>query len=148
METLKYKIIKNDKQYLKYCFELEVICSLKKKTKIQEDEIELLTFLIEKYDEQHIENLNVDPIQLLKKLLHERNIKSNELATILKVSKGLVSDILNYKKGLSKEIIRKLADDFKVNQAAFNRPYKLISPLNNHLRNASVMNTEKELLGV
>ena len=61
------------------------------------------------------------------------------------MSKGLVSDILNYKKGLSKEVIRKLAERFKVSQEAFNRPYKLVVAANSHLRNASVMNTRKEV---
>ena len=70
------------------------------------------------------------------------------MAELLSVSKGLVSDILNYKKGLSKEIIRILAEQFKVAQEAFNRPYKLISPLNSHLKNASVMNTPKDLVSV
>lgn len=67
------------------------------------------------------------------------------MTVILGIGKGYVSDILNYKKGLSKDVIRKLADHFKVRQEAFNRPYKLISPINAHLRNASVMNTTKEL---
>jgi HTH-type transcriptional regulator / antitoxin HigA len=53
---------------------------------------------------------------------------------------------LNYKKGLSKEVIRTLAAHFKLSQEAFNRPYKLRSPLNSHLKNASVMNTTKELV--
>jgi HTH-type transcriptional regulator/antitoxin HigA len=48
-------------------------------------------------------------------------------------------------KGLSKEVIRKVADYFKVSQEAFNRPYKLINPINAHLKNESVMNTKKEL---
>jgi HTH-type transcriptional regulator/antitoxin HigA len=56
-----------------------------------------------------------------------------------------MSEILHYRKGLSKEIIRKLADRFKVRQEAFNRPYKLISAANSHLRNAGVMNTPKEM---
>jgi len=42
--------------------------------------------------------------------------------------KGYVSDILNYKKGLSKESIRMLSERFKLNQQAFNRPYKLAIP--------------------
>jgi HTH-type transcriptional regulator/antitoxin HigA len=64
---------------------------------------------------------------------------------ILPLSKGLVSDILNYKKGLSKEIIRVLSGYFKVNQEAFNRPYKLKLASNSRLRDASVMNTQKSL---
>ena len=76
--------------------------------------------------------------------MDEQKLKSKDLVEILGVSKGLVSDILNYKKGLSKEIIRTLATHFNVSQEAFNRPYKLKSPVNSHLRNASVMNTHKE----
>jgi len=34
---------------------------------------------------------------------------------------------LHYKKGMSKEVIRKLAERFAMRQEAFNRPYKLIS---------------------
>jgi HTH-type transcriptional regulator/antitoxin HigA len=53
--------------------------------------------------------------------------------------------LLNYKKGLSKDIIRTLSGYFKVSQEAFNRHYKLKNPVNSHLRDASVMNTPKEL---
>ena len=72
-------------------------------------------------------------------------MKPKDLVELLDVSKGYVSDMLNYKKGLSKDVIRKLADHFKVSQEAFNRPYKLHVPENSHLRNASVMNTRKKL---
>jgi len=54
-------------------------------------------------------------------------MKSKDLVTLLNVSKGYVSDILNYKKGLSKEVIRKLATHFKVSQEMFNRAYDLIT---------------------
>jgi len=78
--------------------------------------------------------------------MDENKIKAKTLADILGISKSTVSEILHYRKGLSKEIIRKLADRFKVKQEAFNRPYKLISTANSHLRDASVMNTTKELI--
>ena len=126
METLKYKVIKSDKQYDEYCEILHNLdFSSKRKTKAIEEEMELLTFLIEKYDEEHNTFEDLDPIQILKSLMTDHNMKAIDLAKILNVSTGLVSDILNYKKGLSKEVIRKLADIFKVSQEAFNRPYKL-----------------------
>jgi hypothetical protein len=37
------------------------------------------------------------------------------------------------------------AAHFKVSQEAFNRPYKLVAPINAHLKNASVMNTKKKI---
>jgi len=145
METLKYKIIKTKKQYLLYCNTLEELLNENSKSKAVLDEIELLSFLIKKWDDENNSFDEYDPIALLKYLMVENNLKSKDLVDILGVSKSLVSEILNYKKGLSKEIIRALSTYFKISQEAFNRPYKLISSLNSHLRNASVMNTQKEL---
>ena len=145
METLQYKIIKTDTQYNKYCGILESLIDSGKKTKEVQDEIELITLLIEKYDEEHNTFDDADPIELLKALMKENKIKAVDLAKLLHVSEGLVSDMLNYKKGLSKETIRILSERFKLNQEAFNRPYKLVVPENSHLKNASVMNTKKEL---
>jgi HTH-type transcriptional regulator / antitoxin HigA len=143
METLIYKIIKTEKQYKSYCSKLEKL--LVNDNSIYQDEIELLTFLIEKWDEEHNTFNELDPVELIHSLMESHKLKSKDLVKILNVSKGLVSDILNYKKGLSKEIIRILAGYFKISQEAFNRPYKLKLPVNSHLRNASVMNTSKQL---
>jgi len=143
METLKYKVIKSDKQYKEYCQILDELVN--KDDNFSIDEIELLTILIEKWDYEHDTFKEVNPIELLLSLMEENNLKSKDLVQILGVSKGLVSDILNYKKGLSKEIIRTLAQYFKMHQEAFNRPYKLKVAANSHFRNASVMNTAKKL---
>ena len=145
METLiKYTIIKNREQYNSYCDQLETLLNLENDEALQ-DEIDLLTLLIEKYDEEHNTFKETDPITLLRSFMKDHRLKPQDMTGILGISKGYVSDILNYKKGLSKQVIRKLADHFKVRQEAFNRPYKLVSPVNTHLRNASVMNTTKEL---
>ena len=148
MENLKYKVIKSEKQYHIYCEELETLLEGRSKSKSTREEIELLSLLIETWDAEHNTFDDLDPIALLKNLMNENELKPKDLVEILGVSKGLVSDILSYKKGLSKEIIRALAGHFKVAQEAFNRPYKLVSPLNAHLKNASVMNTAKELVRV
>jgi len=144
MKTLKYKVIKTEDQYQEYVSYLEQLLGIVSDESIQE-EIELLTLLIEKWDEEHNSFELTDPIQLLHSLMAEHQLKNKDLVAILGVSKGLVSDILNYKKGLSKEIIRSLAKYFSLSQEAFNRSYKLISPINAHLRNASIMNTAKEI---
>ena len=145
METLKYKIIRSKEQYNKYCKMLEILLDSGSKNKLIADEIDLLTLLVEKWDEEHSTLHEVDPIRMLHSFMADHNMKAKDLADILGMSKGYVSDILHYKKGLSKEVIRKLAERFKVSQEAFNRPYKLKSAVNAHLRNASVMNTTKDL---
>ncbi len=119
METLKFTIIKEKKQYEKYCNILEELIS----QDMNQDEIDLLTLLIEKWDNEHNTFNDSDPVELLKGLLIEHNLKAKDLVDILDLSKGTISKILNYHKGLSKDTIRKLSAYFKVSQKAFNRPY-------------------------
>lgn len=145
METLKYTIIKTDAQYQNYCDKLEELVVSGDKAKAINDEIELLALLIERYDAEHNTFDDADPIEMIKSLMKDHKMKSVDLARLLGVSEGLVSDMLGYKKGLSKETIRILSERFKLSQEAFNRPYKLKSAYNTHLRNASVMNTPKEM---
>jgi len=125
--TMKYTIIKSKAQYKQYCIQLEALLekSMKIKSKPIQDEIELLTLLIEKWDEEHNTFDEIDPIRLLDALMKDHSIKAKDLCELLGISKGLVSEILHYKKGLSKEVIRKLSEYFKVSQEAFNREYKL-----------------------
>ena len=143
MGALEYKVIKTLDQYKQYCNRLEETVMIKKKSKEDQDTIELLTLLIEKWDEEHNTFTESDPIELLQYLMKENQQKAVNLAATLGISKSLLSDILNYRRGLSREVIRKLADHFKVAQELFNKPYKLISPMNSHLKDASIMNTRK-----
>lgn len=145
MAALKYKIITSKTQYRDYCNALEQLLFSGNKDRDTKDEIALLTLLIEKWDEVHNTFEDLDPIQLLQSLMKEHDLKAKDLVPVLNMSKGYISDILNYKKGLSKEVIRKLATHFKISQGALNRPYKLTVPENAYLRNASVMNTKKKL---
>ena len=124
METLKYKVITSEKQYDEYCKILEELVFGKAKNKHIQDEIDLLTVLIEKWDKEHSIFRELDPVELLHSFMMDHQLKAKDLADILNVNKSLVSEILNYKKSMSKEIIRKLSSHFKVTQEAFNRPYK------------------------
>ncbi|MCX6250597.1 MAG: helix-turn-helix domain-containing protein [Bacteroidetes bacterium] len=142
---MKITIIKSATQYKVYCEALEKLLDKGDNSKDVQDEIELLTVLIEKWDAEHTTLNEVDPIVLLHSLMHDRKMKAKDLVEVLGVSKSLVSEILNYKKGLSKEIIRSLSTYFKVSQEAFNRPYNIVNPANSHLRDERVMNTTKYL---
>ena|SRR5690606_19789956 len=142
MATLKYSVIKDKAQYDTYCKELE---TLLEGDPVNYEEVELLTLLIEHYDATNNSFKEMDPIELLKSLMKDHDMRPKDLVNYLGISKGYISDILNYKKGLSKEVIRKLASRFNLSQEAFNRPYKLHVPENRHFRNASMMNFPKEI---
>ena len=124
MTTLKYTLIKNEKQYYKYCRIHENLVFTDEVK--HEDEIDLLELLIDKWDQDHNTFEELDPVELLKAIMEDHKLKAKDLNEILGVSKGTVSKILNYQKGFSKESIRKLALHFKLVQEAFNRPYPLV----------------------
>jgi len=143
MDSLKYTIIKSKKQYQKYCDILKNF--VESKNDEVEDEIELLTFLIEKWDEDHNNMKDLDPIELVKALMVENNLKAVHLANTLGLSKGTVSKILNYHKGLSKETIRKLSDHFGISQEAFNRPYQLVLEAKSQHSNKEIVHPKKSI---
>lgn len=138
MNSLKYTIIKSEVQYQEYCEILENL--VKFKNDKVEDEIELLTFLIKKWDDEHNTIKDLNPVELVKALMVENNLKAIHLAGILGLSKGTISKILNYHKGFSKVSIRKLSEHFRISQEAFNRPYRLLSEVSRPHRKREIVN--------
>lgn len=123
-DTIKYKVIQTDRQYKEYCDILEQLV-FGEESEGRQDEIELLTLLIEDWDERHRLSAEVDPVELLQSLMDDHELNQNDLAEIAGVGKSYISEILNYKKRMSKKVIRNIADHFKIRQEALNRPYKL-----------------------
>lgn len=140
----QYKIIKTKEQYKAYCDRVMELAALKPTDEL-EDEIETIEIFIDKWENEQYKKNAIDPVQLLKYLMENRNMNQEQLATALSINKSYVSLILNYKKGLSKVVIRKLAELFKVSQEAFNRTYELVSPLNRGHKHEKLMNVKKGL---
>ena len=143
MKTFKYTVIKTKEQYFEYCNKLEELLKLNQQK--DNDEIELLELLIEKWDSDNNSFAELSPVELIKALMESNNLKSKDLVEILGLSKGTVSKILNYQKGLSKETIRKLSDYFKISQEAFNRPYKLVNKTNRHFKTIQTQRKKSHL---
>ncbi|CAD5251240.1 MULTISPECIES: type II toxin-antitoxin system HigA family antitoxin [unclassified Imperialibacter] len=120
----KFTVIRNDKRYKSYGNDLEEMTARYSKNTSDEsfDLIDTVTLLIEIYDEEHASDRGADPIQLLKYLMKENNLRQTQVARMLGISEGHLSDILSYKKGLSKVIVSMPAERFKVRQDAFYRP--------------------------
>jgi HTH-type transcriptional regulator/antitoxin HigA len=135
MNQNAYTVIKTKEQYYEYCRTLEKLVSLDNEQ--YDDEIDLLELLIEKWDHDHNTLDDLDPIELIKSIMEDHKLKAKDLAEILNLSKGTISKILNYQKGLSKESIRKLSTHFKLYQEAFNRPYPLVNQFSKGMRKAS-----------
>ena len=80
METLKFTIIKSKEQYDNYCNILEELVIQENKN--AQDEIDLLNLLIEKWDKEHTTLKDSDPIEILKLLMAEQDLKSKDLVAI------------------------------------------------------------------
>lgn len=130
MAELKYPVIKSREQYNLYCNTLEGLLTKPKQTRQEEEEVELLTALINLWDQQHSQVKQLDPVQLLRSFIKEHELKPSQAMEIMGIgSRGHFYEVVNYKKGLSKEVIRNLAAHFKVSQEAFNRSYPLKKPM-------------------
>jgi len=125
MRKLTYTIIKNPEQYDAYCDQLENLTEDYKAA--YDDEIELLSFLIQKYNDEQTEKylLNLNPVELLVDLISENKISQKELSKRINVSPQLINDITKYRREITKSIALKLAEEFKLNFYAFLKPYKL-----------------------
>ncbi len=103
---MQTKIIKTEKDYQDALARLEEIFDAKKNSK-NADELELITFLIEKYEnEQHAIELP-DPIEAIKFRMEQLGYKQKDLAMAIGL-KSRVSEILNRKRKLTIDMIRKL----------------------------------------
>lgn len=125
MNELKYTKVKDLSQYTNYCNRHEELI-LKEEDKY-EDEIELLELLIEDYDnritEQKFEKSN--PVELLRSLLENNEMSQTEFSKEIKISKQLLSDILGYRRNISKDLVLKFSEYFLMSQEAFSRRYDL-----------------------
>ena len=72
------------------------------------DEAEILSLLIENYEDQHYPIEAPDPIEAIKIRMEEMNLKQKDLVGIIG-GKSRVSEILHKKKKLTVDMIRELA---------------------------------------
>src|SRR5580692_6409193 len=128
MESLSYTVINSQNQYKAYCDHLAGLMKIKIKTRVELDSINLLRLLIKRWDEEQRPLLDADPIEFLRSLMRQNNLKKSELAAKVGISRSLLSDILHYRRRLSREVIRKLASRFNVSQELLNKPYNLARP--------------------
>jgi HTH-type transcriptional regulator/antitoxin HigA len=80
--------------------------------------LELLTVLIERYEEQRYPVDKVSPLEMLKHLMEVHDLTLKDVWPLFS-SKGVTSEVLNGKRGISKAIAKKLGDYFHVSPALF-----------------------------
>jgi HTH-type transcriptional regulator / antitoxin HigA len=103
---MEIKLIKTENDYNQALERLEVLFDAKKGTP-EGDELELLSILIEQYENTHFPIDLPDPIEAIKFRMEQLGYNQNDLAKIIGL-KSRASEILNKKRKLSLEMIRQL----------------------------------------
>ena len=104
---MEIKAIKNESDYDQAMERLEQIFHAQANTP-EGDEAEVLSILIEKYEEEHYPIGMSDPIEAIKFRMEQMNMNQKDLAKIVGFT-SRVSEVLNKKRKLTLGMIRKLS---------------------------------------
>ena len=104
--------IKNEKDYQNALRRLEIIFDAKKGTE-EGDELEILSILIDKYENENFPIEMPDPIEAIKFRMEQIGMKQKDLAEVVGF-KSRVSEILNKKRKLTLDMIRKLSTSLRI----------------------------------
>lgn len=103
---MKITPIRNERDYNTALERLELIFDAKKDSK-QGDELEILSFLIDRYENENFPIGMPDPIEAIKFRMEQLGMKQKDLAELVGF-KSRVSEILSKKRKLTLDMIRKL----------------------------------------
>jgi HTH-type transcriptional regulator/antitoxin HigA len=106
------KPIKTEKDYQDALKRLDILFDAKKGTS-EGDELEILSILIDKYENEKFPIGFPDPIEAIKFRMEQMGYNQNDLAKVVGL-KSRASEILNKKRKLTLEMIRQLHDILKI----------------------------------
>jgi HTH-type transcriptional regulator/antitoxin HigA len=116
--------IKTEKDHKEALERLELIFDASPNTP-EGDEAEILSLLIENYENQYYPIEAPDPIEAIKIRMEEMNMKQKDLVGVIG-GKSRVSEILNKKKRLTVDMIRKLEEMLHISASILVNNYRLI----------------------
>ena len=120
---MEIKPIKTEKDYNKALERIELIFDASPYSN-EGDEAEILSLLIDNYENKHYPIENPDPIEAIKIRMEEMNLKQKDLVGVIG-GKSRVSEILNKKKKLTVDMIRELVRILNISASVLVNNYKL-----------------------
>ena len=121
---MNIKLIKTEADYQEALKRLEEIFDAKIGT-LESDEADILSLLIEDYENKYYPIEAPDPIDAIKIRMEEMNLKQVDLIAEIG-GKSRVSEILNRKRKLTVGMIRKLATRLGLSPSVLIRDYDLV----------------------
>jgi HTH-type transcriptional regulator/antitoxin HigA len=124
IEDMELKPIKTEQDYRAALKRLEEIFDSKLGTP-ESDELEILGLMVEDYENKHYPIEAPDPIEAIKIRMEEMGLKQVDLISEIG-GKSRVSEILNRKRRLTVEMIRKLAIRLNLSANLLIKDYQLM----------------------
>jgi HTH-type transcriptional regulator/antitoxin HigA len=112
------RVITSEAQHDDYVSALLELERQKKLTLTERNFAELLTLLIEAYEEKHYPIRSAAPLEVLQELMTANDLRQKDLAPLFG-SESIVSEVLSGKRWLNKRHIEKLSRRFKVSPELF-----------------------------
>ncbi|MBI4946050.1 MAG: helix-turn-helix domain-containing protein [Bacteroidetes bacterium] len=109
---MSIKPIKTKKDYQDAMKRLEQIFDARSGSK-EGDELDILSMLVEKYEDEHFPIEAPDPIEAIKFRMEQMGYKQKDLEKMIGY-KGHVSEILNRKRKLTIEMVRNLHNKLRI----------------------------------
>jgi len=103
---MNIKPIRNESDYQNALVRLELIFDAKRDTE-EGDELEILAMVVDNYETEHFPIEMPDPIAAIKFRMEQMGLKQKDLVEMVGF-KSRVSEIMNKKRKLTLEMIRKL----------------------------------------
>ena len=118
--------LRSEKDYEAALVEVERLWGAKARTP-KGDRLDILATLIEAYEAKHYPMDPPDPIEAIKFRMEQQGLTRKDLERVLG-SRTRVSEVLNRKRGLSIDMIRKLHDRLQIPAEVLIRPARGLKP--------------------
>jgi HTH-type transcriptional regulator/antitoxin HigA len=112
------RLIRNDEELAEYTRVLFELTAKANPTPDEEEAIELMTLLVERYEEEHYPVPKADPADVLRYLLERNGLSQRDIAQELG-SESTVSLVLSGKRRLNRDHIARLSTRFNLSPAVF-----------------------------
>tara|TARA_R110002050_G_scaffold290260_1_gene443762 strand:+ start:93920 stop:94291 length:372 start_codon:yes stop_codon:yes gene_type:complete len=122
---MNIKPIKTETDYDKAIERLEMIFDASPDSK-EGDEAEILSLLIENYENKYFPIGPPDPIEAIKIRMEEMNLKQKDLVGVIG-GKSRVSELLNKRKKLTVQMIRELEHTLHISASVLVNNYNLVT---------------------
>lgn len=124
---MNIKPIKNQKDYIESLNSIEKLWDAKKNSP-EYDKLDVLITLVDAYESKHFPIEYPDPIEALKSVMEDKNMKSVDLGYLIG-GRSRATEILNKKRKLTLEMIRKINQNLGIPTDILVKEYEVKSQI-------------------